>query len=223
MVEIKFVIFFICIWVGGVNAQRVYRTDTIAFSGIIINTETNLPLPDVTCRLGRVGTVSNKAGQFAMRAGRGDSVQFSHVGFAPYTIVVPDSLVEPEYILGIFMSPDTIVLAEVIIIRRFGESQRQKMMYARNNMSGVLKQAYAPVKGMDAAMNQQMMINKYARSVEMRGHVDVGLGIGTQSLDAYKKLQLQKKKTGEQVWLENKEIDLLIYIYNTEKRKNQNN
>lgn len=223
MVGIKLIILFICIWAGGLNAQRVYVTDSIIFSGIIIHTEMNLPLPDVACRRGNISVASNDAGQFVLRVGRGDSVRFSHIGFMPYTIVVPDSLTDPEYMLGVFLSPDTITLPEVVIVRRFGESQRQKMMYARNNMSGVIKQAYAPVKDMDATMNQQMMVNKYARSVEMRGHVDVGLGVGTQSLEAYRKLQLQKRKTGGQVWLENNEIDLLKKIYYIEKRKKENN
>ena len=55
--------------------------------------------------------------------------------------------------------------------------QRQNLINARNNMTGILKQAYAPVDYMDADMNQRMMLNEYARSVEMKGHVDVGIGV----------------------------------------------
>lgn len=210
-------------YAGSLNAQRIILSDTILFSGIIMNAETDEPMGDVTCRRGNSGTVSTTAGLFTLNARRGDTVCFSYVGFKSYVVVVPDSLIEPEYIIGVFMSPDTIHLSEAVIIRRYGDSRRQNLMHVRNNLTGIGNQAYAPAKNMDAAMNQRMMINKYARSVEMRGHVDVGLGVGTQSLDAYKQLRLQKKMQNQQRWLEWGEIDLLKKIYYIEKRRNENN
>lgn len=223
MAGIKWMILFLCTCAGSLNAQRIFLSDSIVFSGVIMNAETDQPLEDVTCRHGNIGTISNQAGLFTMSVGRGDTIRFSYVGFKPYIVVVPDSLIEPEYMIGVFMSPDTIRLSEAIIIRRYGATRRQNLMNARNNMAGVVNQAYAPVKEMNADMNQRMMINKYARSVEMRGHVDVGLGIGTQSLDAFRQLRLQKKMQDQQRWLEWGEIDMLKKIYYIEKRRNENN
>lgn len=223
MVKIRFIILWICCWAGGVSAQRVYISDTITFSGIIINAETDQPMSDVTCRHGNRGTLSNSNGLFTIRVARLDTVQFTYVGFKPYTVVVADSLTDKEYMLGIFMTPDTVMLSEAIIVRRFGEEHRQQLINARNNMAGVMKQAYAPVKEMDADMNQRMMVNQYARSVEMRGHVDVGLAVGTQSITAYKKLRFQKKMKDQNIWLNPGEVDLLKKIYYIEKKKNKNN
>ena len=222
MVKIKFIILWICLWAGGVSAQRVFVADTITFSGIIINAETDRPMSDVTCHHGNRGTLSNSDGLFTIRVRRQDTVSFTYVGFKPYVVVVPDSLTDKEYMLGIFMTPDTLMLSEAIIVRRFGEERRQKLMYARNNMAGVMKQAYAPVKEMDADMNQRMMVNQYARSVDMRGHVDVGLAVGTQSISAYKQLRFQKKIKDQEIWLDPGEVDLLKKIYYIEKRKNEN-
>ncbi len=222
MVKIKFIILWICLWAGGVSAQRVFVADTITFSGIIINAETDRPMSDVTCHHGNRGTLSNSDGLFTIRVRRQDTVSFTYVGFKPYVVVVPDSLTDKEYMLGIFMTPDTLMLSEAIIVRRFGEERRQKLMHARNNMAGVMKQAYAPVKEMDADMNQRMMVNQYARSVEMRGHVDVGLAVGTQSISAYKQLRFQKKIKDQEIWLDPGEVDLLKKIYYIEKRKNEN-
>lgn len=222
MVKIKFIILWICLWAGGVSAQRVFVADTITFSGIIINAETDQPMSDVACHHGNRGTLSNSDGLFTIRVRRQDTVSFTYVGFKPYVVVVPDSLTDKEYMLGIFMTPDTLMLSEAIIVRRFGEERRQKLMYARNNMAGVMKQAYAPVKEMDADMNQRMMVNQYARSVEMRGHVDVGLAVGTQSISAYKQLRFQKKIKDQEIWLDPGEVDLLKKIYYIEKRKNEN-
>ena len=76
---------------------------------------------------------------------------------------------------------------------------------------------------MDADMNQKMVINEYARSVEMKGHVDVRLGVGTESLDAYRWLRAQKRVREKKEWLNPGEIDLLKKLYYLEKKKNQDN
>jgi len=68
-------------------------------------------------------------------------------------------------------------------------------------------------------MNQRMMIEEYARSVEMKGHVDVGFGIGTQSLEAWRMLRMQKRIREQESRLEPEELDLLKKIYYSEKRK----
>ena len=222
MVKINFIILFICLWGQVLNAQRINISDTITFSGVIFNTETERPMGDVNCRRGKTGTISNQAGQFVLYALRGDTVCFSFVGFKSYKVIVPDSLYGQEYILGVFMSPDTISLSEAVILPRV-DMNRKMRMNARNNMAGVMKSAFAPVKEMDASMSQKMMIDKFARSVEMRGHVDVGLGVGTQSIDAYRQLRFQKKLKDQPIWLENDEVDLLKKIYYIEKRENKDN
>ena len=135
----------------------------------------------------------------------------------------PDTLLEDRYMMGVFLSPDTLQLSEALILRRWGEVQRQNLINARNNMTGILKQAYAPVDYMDADMNQRMMLNEYARSVEMKGHVDVGIGVGTQSVDAYKMLRMRRRVKNQKEWLNPNEIDLLKKIYYLKKKEKQDN
>lgn len=154
-------------------------SDSVTFSGIVIDGRTNEGLSDVHCRYGRTrGVVSDEQGRFRLRTQRGDSVVFTYVGFKPCVVVIPDSLYEHEYILGVFMTPDTLLLSEAFILRRGHDAWRQNMINLRNNMSGILNQAFAPVKNMDAVQNQQMMINQQARAIEMKGHVDVSFWSG---------------------------------------------
>ena len=136
---------------------------------------------------------------------------------------MPDTLLEDRYMMGVFLSPDTLQLSEALILRRWGEVQRQNLINARNNMTGILKQAYAPVDYMDADMNQRMMLNEYARSVEMKVHVDVGIGVGTQSVDAYKMLRMRRRVKNQKEWLNPNEIDLLKKIYYLKKKEKQDN
>ena len=150
-------------------------------------------------------------------------IEFTFVGYKPCTVVMPDTLLEDRYMMGVFLSPDTLQLSEALILRRWGEVQRQNLINARNNMTGILKQAYAPVDYMDADMNQRMMLNEYARSVEMKGHVDVGIGVGTQSVDAYKMLRMRRRVKNQKEWLNPNEIDLLKKIYYLKKKEKQDN
>ena len=162
-------------------------------------------------------------GCFVLKIGRKDTVRFTFVGYKPCTVVMPDTLLEDRYMMGVFLSPDTLQLSEALIFRRWGEVQRQNLINAGNNMTGILKQAYAPVDYMDADMNQRMMLNEYARSVEMKGHVDVGIGVGTQSVDAYKMLRMRRRVKNQKEWLNPNEIDLLKKIYYLKKKEKQDN
>lgn len=204
--------------VSGAYAQILSVSDTLFFSGAVFHNETAVPLSDVHCRWGKgQGVVSDENGCFRIRIHRGDTVRFTHVGFRPCRVVVPDSLKENEYMLGVFLSPDTLELSEVLIMRRWRNKRGEDLSHARRNMQGILRQAYDPNRPMDADMNQRMMIEEYARGVEMRGHVDVGFGIGTQSLDALRLLRLRKKLEERREGLQPLEIDLLKRIYYSEK------
>ncbi len=223
MVKISLVVLGLFLFVLSGRGQVITASDSIVFSGIVINTSTNEGLADVHCRYGEGGCVADAEGFFRLGMRRGDSVTFTHVGFRSCVVVVPDSLYEREYILGVFMSPDTLLLPEVVIVRRGQDAWRQNMIALRNNMSGILQQAFAPVKEMDARMNQRMMLDNYARSIEMKGHVDARFGVGTQSLDAARLLKLRKKLGEKKEWLNPEEVDVLKKIYYIEKRKKADN
>ena len=220
-IEIISIVFCLCLWWGEIcQGQVISRPDSIVFSGVVVNQQTDEGLSEVHCRFGREKVaVSAFDGSFRLKVRQGDTVVFTHVGFKPYCIVIPDTLFQKEYLLGIFMSPDTTELAEVVIIQKYQNAWRRDMIYLQNSMSGILRQAIAPVKEMDADMNQRRMINEYARSVEMKGHVDVGFGIGTQSVDVYRLLKLRERLDARKSWLNPEEIEMLRKVYYIEKNR----
>ena len=93
-----------------------------------------------------------------------------------------DSLQKDDYLVGIFMVRDTIQLAEVLVVPRFLKEFKMDpgLINARNNMNQAIYAASRPVKEMDREMNQKMVIADLARKVEMKGMVDVKLGVGTR-------------------------------------------
>ena len=202
------------------KGQIIARPDSIIFSGVVIDLKNEEGLTQVHCRYGENKVVVTAPdGSFRLKTQRGDTVVFTHVGFNSSYIVITDTLYQREYLLGVFMTPDTTMLPEMLIIQKDQNTWRRDMLQLQNSMSGILKQAFAPVKEMDADMNQRRMINEYARSVEMKGHVDVGLGIGTQSLDIYRMLKLRERLSEKKSWLNPGELDLLKKVYYLEKKR----
>ena len=188
MVKINFIVLFFIFLSPIVCAQRVVVSDSVVFSGVVFDTQDSQTLPNVTCRYGEgKATISDQMGCFVLKIGRKDTDRFTFVGYKPCTVVMPDTLLEDRYMMGVFLSPDTLQLSEALILRRWGEVQRQNL------------------------------------SVEMKGHVDVGIGVGTQSVDAYKMLRMRRRVKNQKEWLNPNEIDLLKKIYYLKKKEKQDN
>lgn len=214
-------IFVLCASLQG-NAQKIIL-ENILFSGVVIDAQTTRPMVNVNCWQGNIGTTTDETGRFVLETMRGDTIRFTHIGYRPYEMIVPDSLDGREYIMAIFLTVDTVALSEAIVLRRYGEAKLQNLQNARSNMSGVLRDAYAPQKSMDADQNQKRIMNDFARSIEYKGMVDVKLGVGTQSMDAFRKLKLQKTTSETPVFLRYDEIDLLKKIFYIKKGEKSNN
>lgn len=208
--------------IGSVCAQKMV-IEKMKFSGVVINSQTTLPMPDVHCRYAGMIETTDSRGQFEMFIDPGDSVLFSYVGFRPYRVVIPDSLDKTEYVIGVFLSPDTVELAEVLILRRFGEQARVNRINAQNNISGVVRDAYAPVKSLDGDANQRRLLDEFSAKIADRGHVTVGLGVGTNTADYFFQRKMARKFSGERRFLEVEEVDLLKKLYYLEKTKKPTN
>ncbi len=61
------------------------------------------------------GTYTDFSGFFSIVVKQGDTVQFSAVGFAPATLIVPDTLREQRYSIVQLMNQDTAMLATAVI------------------------------------------------------------------------------------------------------------
>lgn len=213
--------FILCVSFYG-NAQKVILGNVL-FSGVVIDAHTTRPMANVNCWQGNMGTTTDETGRFVLETMRGDTIRFTHIGYKSYEMVVPDSLDGREYIMAIFLTVDTIALSEAVVLRRYGEAKLQNLQNARSNMSGVLRDAYAPQKSMDVDQNQKRIMNDFARSIEYKGMVDVKLGVGTQSVEAFRHLKLQKTTSDVPVFLRYDEIDLLKKIFYIKKEGKSNN
>ena len=206
------------VWGQGV-AQETERRE-VAVAGVVCERDSLKPLPETVCRLGKQVEDVDGEGRFYMTAYVGDTIRFSHIGYAPVEVVVTDSLEREDYLLGVFMSRDTVLLSEVLVLPRFLERDirlNPLLQNAYHNLNGAIWAASRPVEKMDREMNQKMQIEEFARRVEMKGMVDVQFGVGLNSFQTLRTLKTAKEREGRRL-VTSREVDLLKRVFNAEKK-----
>lgn len=201
--------------------QYLRGHEGIRFSGVVLDEATSRPLPDASCRRGDSLLFADAEGRFALHTKAGDTIRFTHVGYRPYEVVVPDSLAGDEYIMAVFITSDTVRLPEAVVRRRYGEIRRQYMRNARSNMRGVERDAFSPRLGNMPDQNQRRVLDEFAASTN-KGHVNVGFGVGTGSVVAYKQLRRQGGEQSNIDPLGEEEVDLLKMLFQVEHKKGKN-
>jgi len=217
MKKISSLLFFVFI-LNASYAQMQPQAEEVRFSGIVFDSGTTRPLANVNCRRGGMLTTTDLTGRFAMNTAAGDTIYFTHIGYRPYEVVVPDSLPGDEYILAVFVTSDTVHLPEVVVRRRYGEQTRQYRMNAKNNMAGLERDAFSPQLEWTPEQNQKRVLDDFAASTN-KGHVDVKLGVGLESLRVYQQLRRARKFQNEPEPLRQEEVDLLKMIFSVDRKE----
>ena len=85
--------------------------------GSILDAADLQPIPNVNIYVRHgYGTASNTNGYFELPCHLGDTIIFSCVGYQKVTFAVSDSLIGRSRVVGIVMSPDTVLLGEVVVL-----------------------------------------------------------------------------------------------------------
>jgi hypothetical protein len=91
----------------------------VQFSGLIVTEERGqmvpVPYANIYIPKRKIGTTANYQGFFSIVAEKGETVNFSALGFRKSTFVIPQSLTEDRYSLVKILGRDTILLDEAII------------------------------------------------------------------------------------------------------------
>lgn len=217
MKKINLLLFLGC-WMYTLGLAQGLAEEEVRFSGVVINSATTQPVPDVNCRDGERVTTTDLMGRFVINTLKGDTIYFTHIGYKSYEIVVPDTLAGGEYMLAVFLSSDTINLPEVVVRRRYGEQARQYRMNAKNNMAGIERDAFSNTLEMTPEQNQKRILDDFAASTN-KGHVNVKLGVGLESWRAYEQLKRARKFQEAPEPLMREEIDLLKMIFTINRRE----
>lgn len=91
----------------------------ILFHGLVVDSKTEVPLQGSQIFINKgFETVSDNEGKFAFYVNRRDTVVFSRLGYKSAFLLVSDTLSGKEFIAGIYLHSDTLLIGEVIIVPR---------------------------------------------------------------------------------------------------------
>lgn len=223
----RFILFILCVgaWVTVVRGQVVVD-GWRGIAGVVYDRDSLMPLGGAVCRWGKQLQVADEGGRFFVEARVGDTLRFTHVGYVPADVVVADSLVGKDYLLGVFLGRDTVMLAEVLILPRIRRMEMRldpMLQNAQYNLNQARWAASRPVERMDREMNQRMSVEEFARRVEMKGMVDVQFGVGLYTLRAWQALKAAREAEVRRQLASPREVDLLKRFFASKRKEKRNN
>ncbi len=217
------IVFCTNVWM---NAQ--VTRDSLLFRGVVMEGDSLFSLPFAKYKVNDdKGYISNEEGQFSFWAKSGDLVQFSYVGFKPLYVHIHDSLANDNYLMGIFLSRDTIELSEVVIIpqtispdayaRNMPLLSDAEETVAQHNVDMSTYQAITqPVTEWDAEMNQKNFLQARSNDVAYKTQVQPNqtLGVSTVSAkQAIERSKLRNLKKPRRSYISQTEWEYLISSY----------
>jgi len=106
--------------INSLSGQVLRDTDSsILFHGLVIDAVTLDPLEGSQIMINGVLTsVSDNEGKFAFYINRKDTVIFSMLGYKSALFNISDTLTGREFIAGVYLHTDTLLIEEVVIIPR---------------------------------------------------------------------------------------------------------
>lgn len=89
----------------------------VQFSGVVMTSDSLMGIPyvNVVTRRTQIGTYSDLNGYFNFVAQKGDTIDFSCIGFKSSTYVIPDSLSKQKYSMIKLLTVDTLFLDAAVI------------------------------------------------------------------------------------------------------------
>ena len=112
-----FYLFSVFLFFLHLNGQAQKREEFIQFSGVVVSQDSLKPIPycSIIDKITKRGTTSDYFGYFSFVANKGDTIQFSSIGYKKTLFTIPDTLSTNKYSLIQRMFEDTILLKTAVI------------------------------------------------------------------------------------------------------------
>jgi hypothetical protein len=135
-----FILVFVILHSG--FSQGKGNTDLrILFQGLVMDASSLLPITNSQIMINRAfSSVTGSDGTFAFYVNRNDTVLFKSLGYKSTMLYISDTLSGREFIAGIYMNSDTLLIGEVVIVPRF-TNLKSEIMNARSKTPGVMENA----------------------------------------------------------------------------------
>jgi len=156
------------------------KREKIFITGAVYDSETKAPLTNARFGFRKAESFVTQAnGRFSLFGLPGDTITYKYLGYKDMHIIIPDTLKSPEYLMGVFMPKDTILIPEIIIFSRTDvypsvvtDVKMDDKMYnqAQKNVNKAVFQGLTqPVKNYDAEMNGKKTLRGYEMKAQNNG------------------------------------------------------
>jgi hypothetical protein len=121
------ILLIIFLAINTVKGQVLKNTDQrILMHGVVFDARTFNPLTGSQIMINRkFSAISDTEGKFALYVMKGDTVIFTRLGYKPAVLNISDTLSGKEFIAGVYMHSDTLLIDEVVIIPRYSNLKLQ--------------------------------------------------------------------------------------------------
>jgi hypothetical protein len=103
----------------------------ILFRGVILDAKSQERLGSSQIVINKTrSAISAEDGTFSFYAFKNDTILFSMLGYKPASLIVNDTLTAQEFLTGVYLESDTLLLGEVIIVPKL-PNLKAEMMNAR--------------------------------------------------------------------------------------------
>jgi len=179
---------------GHFSQASAQQSEYILFHGVILDFDTREPLQGAHYVVsGQAGGATNSKGMFSLYARHRDTVTFTCMGYKQYRMAVEDTLHAKEYITGIYLNSDTLMIPAVVIIPRLGNiraeimSERsavnQELINATNNLRISAYQGLTVTDELgDPALNYELLRQKQRYEAYNKGQIGSGQMIAISPL-----------------------------------------
>ncbi len=159
-----------------------YYRNLVQFSGAVVTGDSLKPIPftHIIDRNTGFGTISDYYGYFSFVARKGDTIDFSAIGFKKGQFIIPDTIHGSRYTMFQVMTSDTIYLTETVIYpwptkEQFKEAflnleiPDDDMEIARKNLARYELYVRAQAMPMDGSMNYRHYIDQQVSKLYYAG------------------------------------------------------
>ncbi len=162
------------------------QPDLILFNGIILDADTREPLTGAQYVIrDKSAGAADTRGMVSFYARPHDTVRFSCLGYKNFLMPVGDTLLTNEYIAGIYLSKDTLVIPAVVIIPRLNNMRAeimadrpdadQELINATNNLKISAYQGLTAATRLDdPAANYEVIRHSQAVAAGEKGGIPSG-------------------------------------------------
>ena len=207
----------------------------IFITGAVYDSETKEPLNNARFTLHRSENYSTQSnGKFSLYGQPGDTIFYRYTGYKEMHVIIPDTLKQMEYLMGVFMPKDTILIPEIVIFPRIEiypsivkeiPVDVKMINQAQKNVNKAAVQGLTQqVKKYDADMNAKKTLREYqmeAQNKDLLVTPENSVGVSTNSYQTHylqfgSKLIKSKKITHELA--RQNELELILATHQIAKR-----